>query len=89
MNYDELTTSQIKEYLRNGPYAWPGGYPIYFTTSDGGVLSYEAVKEEWKVVAYAIRHRLNDGWRVVAVDVNYEDEDLYCAHTGEKIPSAY
>tara|TARA_Y100001963_G_scaffold106161_1_gene146683 strand:+ start:415 stop:624 length:210 start_codon:yes stop_codon:yes gene_type:complete len=31
----------------------------------------------------------NDGWRVIAVGVNWEDENLLCDHTGEKIQSAY
>jgi len=84
-----MTTKQIKERLRAGPYAWPGGYPAYFLAEDGEPLSFEAVRENWRQVCYAARHQLRDGWRIVAADVNWEDPALYCSHTGERIPSAY
>jgi hypothetical protein len=29
------------------------------------------------------------GWIAVRLEINYEDPDLYCAHTNERIPSAY
>ena len=83
------TTKDLKTALRNGKWAWPGGYPLYFITSDGAALSFDAVRSEYRQVINAIRHRLTDGWRVVAVDINYEDSDLYCDHTGQRIESAY
>jgi len=84
-----MTTKQIKQSLRDGPHAWPGGYPKFFITSDGAALSHEAVRAEWRQVCDAVRHTSNDGWRVVAEDVNWEDPDLYCDHTGNRIESAY
>jgi hypothetical protein len=36
-----------------------------------------------------MRHGVNDGWRVIGCDVNWEDPSLYCDHTGARIPSAY
>jgi hypothetical protein len=84
-----MKTSELKTALRNGPYAWPGGYPLYFVTSDGAALSFEAVRTEYKQVLFSIRHGVNDGWRVIAVQVNWEDPDLYCDHTGKRIESAY
>jgi len=83
------TTKDLKTALRNGQWVWPGGYPLYFITSDGAALSFDAVRSEYRQVINAVRHRLNDGWRVVAVDINYEDSDLYCDHTGQRIESAY
>ena len=71
------------------PYAWPGGYPRYFVTSDGAALSYKAAKDESELIETAIAEDLSDGWRVVACDINWEDSDLYCDHTGERIESAY
>jgi len=32
------TVKDFGEALRNGPYAWPGGYPLFFITADGGAL---------------------------------------------------
>ena len=82
-------TKQLKAALRSGPYAWPGGYPLYFITSDGAALSFQAVRDNFRSVLWSIRHAVNDGWRVVAIEVNWEDIDLYCDHTGEPIPAAY
>lgn len=82
------TVQQFDEALGE-PYAWPGGYPRYFITSDGAALSYKAAQENAEVIRDAIRVKDNGGWRVVAVDVNWEDTELYCDHTGEKIESAY
>jgi hypothetical protein len=36
-----------------------------------------------------MRNKVNDGWRVVACDTNWEDASLYCDHSGERIESAY
>ena len=83
------TTHQLKEQLRSGAYAWPGGYPLYFITSDGSALSFETVRKEIKQVLWEIRYNDNGGWRVIGVDVNYEDPALFCAHSGERIESAY
>ena len=83
------TTKDLKSALRNGKWAWPGGYPLYFITSDGAALSFDAVRSEYRLVINAIRHRLNDGWRVIGCDINWEDSGLYCDHTGQRIPSAY
>jgi hypothetical protein len=82
-------TTDLKATLRHGEYAWPGGYQMFFITSDGAALSFKAVEENLRDVLDAINRKDNNGWRVVACDINYEDEDLYCAHTSEKIPSCY
>jgi hypothetical protein len=85
----DLTTLDIKTALRSGPFAWPGGYPLYFITSDGEALSFEACRSEWRSVCSSVRSKSNDGWRVVAVEVKWEDPSLFCAHTGKRIESAY
>ena len=89
------TISDFRTAIRNGPYAWPGGYPLYFITADGSVLSFEAAKSERRAILEAIynnpgQYTYTDGeWLVVAVDVNWEDPQLYCDHSNEHIPSAY
>lgn len=82
------TVEQFDEALKE-PYAWPGGYPRFFITSDGAALSYKAAQEEADQIRESIREKSSDGWRVVAVDINWEDTDLYCDHTGDKIECAY
>lgn len=84
-------TQQFKATLRAGAYAWPGGYPLFFLLSDGATLSFEALQEKstLRAVLSSIREKANDGWRVVGCDVNWEDSEMTCAHTGKRIPSAY
>jgi hypothetical protein len=62
-----------------------GGYPLYYVTKDGGVLSPEAVIEN-----LALTNNPDDPqWYVVQAQINYEDKDLVCDHTGQRIASAY
>jgi len=79
---------KVKEAIRQ-PYAWPGGYPLYIVMADGEALSIEAAKAEFKLVAYATLFAQRDGWQAAGVEVNWEDTELYCAHTNDKIESAY
>lgn len=82
------TSKDLKEALRHGPYAWPGGYPVYFATSEGYTLSFQTVKDNYKNVLRSVRHDLSDGWRVIGMDINWESE-LYDDYTGKQIESAY
>ena len=85
------TTLQLRATLRAGAYAWPGGYPLYFVASDGEALSFESVRENYAQCARAI-HTPGcgaSGWRIVGCAVNWEDNMLLCAHSGELIESAY
>lgn len=86
--FRDYTVRDFMNELRSGQYAWPGGYPKFFLTSDGEALSYKYAKENIFAICRAIRDGLNDGWRVVACDVNWEDPDLFCAG-GDRIESAY
>lgn len=80
----------LNKALADGKYAWPGGYPLYFITADGGALSFDAVIENAGLIRDAvITQDTHSGWCVCAVDVNWEDTDLVCDHTGNKIESAY
>lgn len=80
------TVADLKACLRAGKYAWPGGYACYFITSDGAVLSFEAVRREFAVVAYAVKAHHNSGWRVVAMGCTAEDDETpVCDHTGKEI----
>lgn len=73
-----------------GPYAWPGGYPHYFLCHDCEPLSFKAAQENADLIRDAIITRdKSSGWFVIAMDINWEDTELTCAHTNEKIQSAY
>lgn len=82
--------AHLQDILDNGPYAWPGGYPLYFVMADGEALSFAAAlgnrAELYKTFDHEPDH---DEWRPLAVEINWECSDLYCAHTGELIETAY
>ncbi len=84
-----MTLQEIKTQLRDGPYAWPGGYPKFFVTNDGDVLSFQAVRNNWCHIVGAHLRNVRDGWMIAGCDINWEDDNLYCADTGEKIEAAY
>ncbi len=83
------TPADFARTLNAGPYAWPGGYPLYFITSDGAALSFESAKEEAKQICASIRDNSRDGWQVVSCEINWENADLFCDHSGKRIESAY
>lgn len=83
------TGKDFRETIRAGAYAWPGGYPLFFITSDGAALSFDSAKENARHIIDSIRNKSKDGWRVIGCDVNWEDSDLYCDHSGKPIESAY
>lgn len=82
------SVADLKATLRNGPYAWPGGYPLYFVANDGEPLSFDTVKQNYRRCLESKRSRADDGWRVIACGVNWE-ERLVDAHSGKRIESAY
>lgn len=75
--------------LGHGRYTSVGSYPKFWLTSDGATLSYAACLANCGRICRSIRDNDSDGWRVVACDVNWEDPDMHCDDTGERIESAY
>jgi len=84
-----FSVSDFRREMRYGKWAWPGGYPRYFIMSDGDTLSFEAAKANIKQIVQAISNHDGSGWRIVAVDINWEDPQLFCCDSGERIESAY
>lgn len=80
--------SDFRKAIRQ-PYAWPGGYPCYFICDDGAPLSFVSARKNRRLILESLRDMTNDGWRVIGVEINWEDNELYCAHSDEKIESAY
>jgi len=83
------TPSDFARALVAGPYTFPGCYPCYFVTDDGAALSFQAARENARRICQSTRNGDRDGWTVIGCDVNWEDEHLFCAHTGQRIESAY
>ena len=90
-NYDRhfrqiSTVSQLKSTLRAGKYTFPGGYAVYFITSDGAVLSHDSVRSEFRNVADSIRSKANDGWRVIGIGCTCDDDEIpNCDHSGSPV----
>ena len=83
------TISDFRRAMRAGPYAWPGGYPVYFITADGGALSFKSARACRREILNAIADNASrSGWRIVAADIAWEGP-LFCDHSGEPIETAY
>ena len=80
------TPSEMRQDLVKNPYAWPGGYPKYAVLADGEALCHHCAESEAEHLDEADH---GDDWRIVGIEINYEDTDLYCCHCGEQIESAY
>jgi len=90
----------LNNVIIHGPYAWPGGYPKHFVMQDGETCCFECIKGN-RAEAFAAAPVSDDEgpatsprspdpqWWPVAVDINWEDPTLYCAHCGGRIESAY
>jgi hypothetical protein len=86
--------SDFRAAVRNGPYAWPGGYPLYFVMADGEAIAWLtcATPENRRLMLEALRDKADfprSEWLPVAVEINYEDGELICAHSNVRIESAY
>ena len=78
--------NKLRKELVDKPYAWPGGYPIFAITDDGGALCKTCCSTEAELIDHA---NDGDGWNVVALTINYEDNNLYCDHCSQQIEAAY
>ena len=83
------TTRELKTAIRQGPYAWPGGYPMYMVCQDGAALCWDCVKENLKEILQAVRDQDRSGWNIDCSDINWEDTDMRCDHCNQQIESAY
>jgi hypothetical protein len=91
MSHNETTVEilrQVKHAIRH-KYACPGGYPLFVLMHDGEALSCDAARENWRQICYATLRGLRDGWQAIGTEINWEDASLFCAHSGQKIESAY
>jgi hypothetical protein len=53
---------------------------------DGGSCCRHCAKTERTYIATTTG---TDGWGLVALEVNWEDPELFCDHCGDRIESAY
>jgi hypothetical protein len=87
-----MTVVELRQHFHKGKanaYAWPGGYPMAYVTTDGGVLCPSCVTKERGRILRSTHERARDGWAIDGIDINYEDPRLFCDHCGQRIESAY
>lgn len=83
-----MPSENIKKVMEDGKYpayAWPGGYPLFYLCKDGGVLCPDCANKEIELTDDPD----DPQWYIVAYDVNYEDENMYCDHCNKHVVSAY
>lgn len=81
----DLSNKRLKDAIRQH-YAWPGGYEIYGITSDGALLCCDCMRKEYYQIAWSRRHECNDGWRVIALTLDFElYGPEYCSHCNKVI----
>ncbi len=83
------TVADMKSSLRNGPYAWPGGYSILYVTSDGGLLCSDCARKNFRHITDSIRNGSSDGWKVESACIEAVSADCareanvetnFCSH---------
>jgi hypothetical protein len=81
----ESNNAALKATIR-AKYTFPDGYELFGICNDGAVLCCDCMRKEYYQIAYSRRHKIDDGWRVVAIDcaVNY-DSYIYCEHCNKTI----
>lgn len=77
---------RLADRLIKEPFTWPGGYPLYAVTNDGAALCSDCCKAERVCIATTTG---NDGWNVVALEINWEEPNLFCEHCSKSIEPAY
>lgn len=80
--------NKLKAFVRK-PHVWPGGYTLVMMAGDGCAICFKCVQKEFKNILDSTKKEIHDGWEFEETFVNWEGENLYCAHCYEKIPSEY
>lgn len=78
---------ELRATIRNGAYAWPGGYPLVFLTADGDCVSFNGAEAQYRQCANDMRNYPR--YRIVGCFIHLEGSPIECAWSGEQIESAY
>ena len=84
----QLESRRLRDQLIESPYAWPGGYPCFAVTSDGAALCPKCCETEHSQIGKPAGES-HDQFRIIGIEANWEDPELYCDHCGKRIESAY
>lgn len=63
------------------------GYEWFLVTSDGGLLCWDCVRENYRAIVESTREGDNDGWQAVAVTYSgeFDMEPVYCSHCSKMV----
>ena len=75
----------LRQQITDSPWTYPGGYPKYGITDDGGLICKDCCCKEHEVMDSS---NPKDGWHLEAISINWEDV-LFCDHCSNPIESAY
>lgn len=80
------TTKERLQELNVSPYAWPGGYAKIAVMDDGECLCRQCTIENRDIIEQSTG---GDGWALMRLDINWEDDSLYCSHCNTQLTSEY
>ena len=84
MNID--TVEQLRELQSGSPFL---GYPHYYVAKDCGVICPCCLKENLELISESMADGWDNQWIVIACEINYEDNGLYCDNCSEQVEAAY
>ena len=71
-------------------YAWPGGYPVVYITTDGGTFCPDCANgQNGSEARTEPGNYPNDGWVIVGHAIHWEGDPISCDHCNTEIESAY
>lgn len=79
------SVNDFRKTIRKGPFTWPGAYDIFGITSDGAALCFDCMEKERRSIVWSIGNKVNDGWKVEAIDATCNVEDTVCCDHCNKI----
>lgn len=80
-----MDIKELKQFIRNNGYAWPGGYQAALMMLDGEVIDAQSARENYRLIRRAVSRE----WTPVQVFIHWEGEPLTCAHSNRQIESTY
>ena len=80
------TVEQLKDLQSGSPFL---GYPEYYVTKDCGTICPCCLKENLNLICEAMEDGWDNQWIIIACEINYEDDSLYCDNCCKQIKSAY
>ena len=69
-------------------FAWPGGYPLFAVMHDGESMCIDCCNTE-DLASFDTDPVANHGWKIEALDINWEDGEMICCNCNKRIESAY